>query len=142
MEPADMRPPRDPFASWLGRVRVARPGEGWPRGEAGPLAPLCQVNVVELPERPRVLRGVAFVAVFGRGDEASVRAYPSLSDLIPWHEVERAPDPRPIRWEPDDAAAECDRVGGASDVDGFVLCVAGFSVTRTGEEWQVVASGR
>ncbi len=137
-----MRPPRDPFASWLGRVRVARPGEDWPRGEAGPLAPLCQVNVVELPERPQALRDIALVAVFGRDDEAWVRAYPSLSDLIPWHEVERGADPKPIRWELDAAAAEGDRVGGVSDLDGFVLCVAGFSVTRTGEEWRVVASGR
>ena len=42
---------------------------------------------------------------------------------------------------PDDAAAQGDRLGGASDIDGFVLWVAGFSVTRTGEEWRVVASG-
>ena len=137
-----MRPPRDPFASWLGRVRVARPGEDWPRGEAGPLAPLCQVNVVELPERPPALRGVAFVAVFGHGAEARVRAYPSLSDLIPWQEIERGADPKPICWEPDAGAERGDRVGGASDIDGFVLCVAGFSVARTGEEWRVVAAGR
>jgi hypothetical protein len=141
MVPADIRPPRDPFASWLGRVRVGRPDETWPSGAAGSLAPLCQLNVVELPERPEVLRGIAFVAVFGRGVEGAVRAYPSLADLIPWTEVERAAEPKPIRWEPllDDGGEERgDRVGGPT---GFVLEVAGFTVTRSGEEWELVAAG-
>lgn len=142
MQPADMRPPRDPFASWLGRVRVARPGEAWPQGSAGRLAPLCQVNVVELPERPGNLRGVAFVAVFGCGAEAAVRAYPSLAELIPWSEEERGPDPKPIRWEPcEDPASAADRLGAAASEQGFVLCISGFTVTRRGEEWLAVAGG-
>ena len=151
MLPGDMRPPRDPFASWLGRVRVGRPGEEWPRGDAGALLPLCQVNTVELTERPELLRDIALVAVFASGSSGEVRAYPSLADLVPLSEDARSPDPKPIYWEPcADASTPGSRVGGEAPAgippSEFVLQVAGASglvaVARRGEEWRLVPAER
>ncbi len=150
-----MRPPRDPFASWFGRVRVGKPDEGWPCGATGPLAPLCQVSTVELPERPAMLREVALLAVFGPGGDGGpgeVRAYRRIAELVPLEERRRAAGPRPIQWEPAAPGAEGSRVGGVpfpavSGVDPkeFALQVCDetgrlFYVTRRGEDWRLVAA--
>ncbi len=150
-----MQPPRDPFASWLGRVRVGLPDEGWPCGASGPLVPLCQVNTVELPERPALLREVALLAVFGPGGEpgaGEVRAYRRIAELVPLEERRRADEPRPVQWEPAAPDAEGSRVGGVPfpaaggvDPEEFALQVrdetgALFYVTRRGEDWRLVAA--
>ncbi|MBW2281265.1 MAG: hypothetical protein JRG76_00475 [Deltaproteobacteria bacterium] len=157
MVASDMRPPRDPFASWLGRVRVGLPDEAWPSGAEGPLAPLCQLNTVEIPERPPLLERVALLTVFappGAEDArpGEVRAYPSIADLVPLQELRRASQPRPIQWEPGAADAEGGRVGGVPfpaapglDPAEFVLQVrddggALFYVLRSGEDWRLVAA--
>jgi len=150
-----MRPPRDPFASWLGRIRVGLPDEVWPTGAQGPLAPLCQLNTVELPERPALLREVALLAVFGpgrEGDTGQVRAYRRISELVPLQEERRVSEPRPIQWEPAAPDAEGSRVGGvpsppAPGVDpaDFALQVcdetgALFYVMRREQDWCLVAA--
>ncbi|MHC4864890.1 MAG: DUF1963 domain-containing protein [Planctomycetota bacterium] len=105
------RPPEDPFASWFGRVRVARPDEAWPDHEGEIMVPLCQINLSELPYVPEKLRNVALITVFidaedlptgapnGRGWE--LRTYPSLEGLAETVEpdCEGAIKPFPVRWE-------------------------------------------
>jgi hypothetical protein len=48
-----VRPPHDPLASWMGRVRVALPGEDWPTATDGaPMLAVAQLNLRELPCPP------------------------------------------------------------------------------------------
>ncbi|MHC4215722.1 MAG: DUF1963 domain-containing protein [Planctomycetota bacterium] len=105
------RPSEDPFVSWFGRVRVARPDEAWPEHEGNIMAPLCQMNLLELPYVPEKLRDIALITLFidpedlpigkanGRGWE--LRAYRSLDGLVETVEpdYEGAIKPFPIRWE-------------------------------------------
>jgi hypothetical protein len=111
------RPPTDPLSSWIGRVQVAQRGENWPIWRDRPMAPVCQINVAELPNRPSLLEDVSFLALFislddqgwpdlpigaPNGEGWLLRAYTTANDLVPVEE----PDPpkwiRPLpgRWEP------------------------------------------
>jgi hypothetical protein len=118
------RPPQDPLASWLGRVQVALPGEGWPTTNGAPVLALAQFNLHELPCRPpQALADTALLTLFlgpwqfpvdepNRSNWA-LRAYPSLDGLVPLEEPApaRAGDPKlrkgqdltlrpfPIRWQ-------------------------------------------
>lgn len=105
------RPPDDPFSSWLGRVRVALPGETWPEHSGRPMMPLAQFNLTELPHRTDSLGGVALITVFiqqdglpldtPNGDGWLLRAYPTLEGLAVTEEpAARAPIKSfPVRWE-------------------------------------------
>src|SRR5947209_19112644 len=91
----DVEPADSLFASWLGRVRVALPGEKWPIFRGRYMTPLCQINCAELPYRPEILSDIALIAVFyvpdlfpydrpdGRanGDAWLLRAYPTFDAL-------------------------------------------------------------
>ncbi len=158
-----IRPPRDPFASWMGRVRVGRSDESWPVLAGLPLRALAQINTVELPERPNALRGVALLVLFAdsRPDAdppGLVRAYASLADLVPLSSDQALAaeglEPTPISWEPiesDDQAVS--KVGGfaqppleGADGGSFVLQIREASqrwlLSRTNEEWQLVRALR
>jgi len=109
--------PDAPTASWFGKVQVALPDEEWPTTRLGPMIPVCQINCLELPERPKVLQDVALFTVFfsnellddmavgGESDGESwlFREYSSLDGLEPVEEPElsalRVKRPHPIRWE-------------------------------------------
>jgi Domain of unknown function (DUF1963) len=118
------RPPQDPLASWLGRVRVALPGEGWPTTNGAPMLALAQINLRELPcPSPPALADLALLTLFlgpwqlpvdePNGVNWTLRAYPSLDGLVPLVEPTpaRAGDPKlrngqdltlrpfPIRWQ-------------------------------------------
>lgn len=58
------RPPADPRTSWFGGKFVLPPGESWPTSKNGPMVPLLQVAVEELPYRPPQFEGVALVQLF------------------------------------------------------------------------------
>jgi hypothetical protein len=116
------RPPGDPFASWMGRVRVALPGEGWPTEDGEPMLALAQINLSEVDPVPDSLKGLALITLFigprqlpiaePNGQKWCLRSYPTLERLIPLEEPEpaRAGDPKarkgekptygqfPIRW--------------------------------------------
>jgi hypothetical protein len=87
------RPPDDPLTSWLGAVKVALPGEGWPMEAQEPMLALAQVNVDELPIRPPALAGVALVTLFvgprklpidePNGSNWCLRTYATTTDLQP-----------------------------------------------------------
>jgi hypothetical protein len=119
-----VRPPQDPLASWFGRVRVALPGERWPATDGAPMLALARFNLRELPCRPPpALEDVALLTLFlgpwqlpvdePNGVNWALRAYPSLSELVPLAEPTpaRADDPKlrkgqdltlrpfPIRWQ-------------------------------------------
>jgi hypothetical protein len=103
------RPPADPLASWFGRgCRQAE--ETIPVCAGEPMFPLIQINVAELPVRPRQLDGVAMLVLFHRtrehpfdaphGDGWLVREYGSLEGLVPIDpsDYPAIVRPFPIRW--------------------------------------------
>jgi hypothetical protein len=119
-----IRPPQDPLASWLGRVRVALPGEDWPTSGDAPMLALAQLNLRELPcPPPQALADLALLTVFlgpwqlpvdqPNGVNWALRAYPSLDGLVPLAEpppartgdlkLRNSQDltlrPFPIRWQ-------------------------------------------
>lgn len=109
--------PDAPTASWFGKVRVALPDEEWPTTRLGPMIPICQINCLELPLRPKILHDVALFTVFfsnellddmatgGESDGVTwlLREYSSLDGLKPIEEPElsvlRVKRPHPVRWE-------------------------------------------
>jgi hypothetical protein len=58
------RPPTDPRTSWFGGKFVLPPGEPWPSSKSGPMIPLIQIAVAELPYKPLQFEGAALVQVF------------------------------------------------------------------------------
>jgi hypothetical protein len=58
------RPPADPMTSWFGGKFVLPAGESWPVSMSGPMIPLLQIVVAELPYKPPQFEGVALVQVF------------------------------------------------------------------------------
>src|SRR3954447_23771172 len=57
-------PPDDPFTSWSGGVRVARPGERWPLGLELPMVAIAQFNLDEPPFLPDGLKDLALITMF------------------------------------------------------------------------------
>ncbi len=82
------KPSNDPLASWFGRVSVGSEGELWPRFRGRPLAPICQINLSQLRERPAALDGIAFMTVFVTPDFAYIDTFhadePMPTDDIGW----------------------------------------------------------
>jgi len=52
-----------PGNSWFGRVTMAAPGQEWPMSNGKAMLPLCQIDCSELPYRPDILDGIAFITV-------------------------------------------------------------------------------
>jgi uncharacterized protein YwqG len=109
------RPPSTPRTSWAGGVLLGQRGEEWPRNDEGPLWPILQLRVDELPAAPPgALDGVALLTFFcdlldfpwdaPHGDGWEVRMYPDIDALVPID----VPEPReeiavrafPIAWHP------------------------------------------
>ena len=97
------RPPEDPAATWVGRVRLAAPGETWPTFEGKRLAPLAQLNLTEAPYVPPNLQDLEMLTVFrtaeppmggANGQGWLVRGYPSIADLV---EIDDPPPSDPFR---------------------------------------------
>lgn len=106
------RPAEDPFASWIGRVLLARPDEGWPTTDGAPMLAVAQINMTELGcPRPDALGDVAMITLFvgpwdlpvdePNGVDRELRAYPSLEGLTPVPEpiAARAGDPKARKGE-------------------------------------------
>ena len=93
MEIVGFRAPENPRTSWFGHVGFALPGEAWPCTEGKPMHALCQINLTELPFRPRRLDDVEFINVFvgpdrlpidaANGTNWCLRAYRSIGQLVP-----------------------------------------------------------
>lgn len=104
-------PPKDPAASWFGKVRLARPSELWPAHRGKPMLPLCQINCSEMPYCPDHLSDLALITVFVSQDELpldapngegwELRAYTRLHNLIEIAEPEHSNPikPFPIQWQ-------------------------------------------
>jgi hypothetical protein len=58
------RPPADPRVSWFGGNFVLPPDERWPSSDRGPMIPLLQVAVQELPYVPSQFDAAVLVQVF------------------------------------------------------------------------------
>lgn len=93
MELGGFAPPKDPFISWFGRVLVAKPEQYWPTTDDKPMHALCQLNLTELPFKPKGLEDLAMVTVFigpenlpidaPNGTGWCLRAYKELDGLVP-----------------------------------------------------------
>jgi hypothetical protein len=86
------RPTGDPFASNFGLRPLGNPGEAWPTSNGAPLLFVCQLNLTAAPAVPELLRDIALITFFANpgldfakenGSGWSLRAYPSLTGLVP-----------------------------------------------------------
>lgn len=89
------RPPVDPLTSWFGGNFSMGREEPWPSNAHGPLLPLLQVLVSDLPEVPPPLRPFALIQVFidnselpldlpaSNGSGWLLKTYDTLQDLAP-----------------------------------------------------------
>ena len=106
------RPPENPLTSWFGGRFVGLPDEEWPSSPAGPMIPLLQVHVSELPYCPPALANVALLTVFHdarehpthlpapNGNGWLIRTYSTLEGLVPLNKPDMKPWPKPfpVRW--------------------------------------------
>jgi uncharacterized protein YwqG len=93
LEIGGFKPSEDPFESWFGRVNVCAPDEKWPEFAGKPMHALCQINVRNLPLRPKRLADIALITVFIGPDDLPIdepngqnwclRAYKNIDTLIP-----------------------------------------------------------
>ncbi len=83
-----------PTKSLAGAVEVCNPGETWPTGDNGPLHPLLQVCVDELPRVPEALADVAYLTIFGQL-EATPRRDQQSGNYAIWHPWDSYSE---IRW--------------------------------------------
>ena len=106
------RPPLTPITSWFGGNFLAYPDDRWPDCGDGPMLPLLQVLVEELPFRPLALDGIALFNVFvgpkrlptnlpaKNGSRWQIRTYASIEDLEPLAgQPSSRIRPFPVRWE-------------------------------------------
>ncbi len=98
MDVVDAQPSTDSKASWIGQVLYAKAGETWPEWEGQPMTPLAQINLTELPFKPKGLEGYAWVSLFlyeedtpydaANGQGWVMRAYKNLDELVPLKQPE------------------------------------------------------
>lgn len=84
--------PKSP-TSWLSNVTLAAPGEGLPEYESVPLLPFLQLDLSDVPFRPKEMREVALLTLFihpqrppqenPNGTTWCLRTYRSLHGLQP-----------------------------------------------------------
>jgi hypothetical protein len=103
------RPPADPLTSWFGGHFVALGDEPWPQSPDGPMVPLLQLRVAELPCIHEALADVALLTVFvgqrlpvdtpvPNGSGWVLREYRSLEDLVPSASPDTGVRPFPVIW--------------------------------------------
>jgi hypothetical protein len=99
--------------SWFGGKFLGLSEEIWPETEHGPMLPLLQVQVLDLPYVPEPLKSIGLFTVFidSRQPPAKsplvndhgwrIRTYANLEELKPLEqpEIARSLRPCPIRWE-------------------------------------------
>ena len=112
LELGGFRPPENPRTSWFGRVGFALPGETWPRSDGKPMHALCQINLTELPFRPPRLDDLEFITVCvgpdklptdganANGVNWCLRAYRSVSELVPLPSVQTGTSIKPLPMRP------------------------------------------
>ena len=98
MDVGVQEPSTDAKASWIGKVLCAKEGETWPEWEGKPMLPLAQINLTELPFKPKGLEDYAWISLFvdeeetpfdeAQGNGWVMRAYKSLDELVPLKQVE------------------------------------------------------
>jgi uncharacterized protein YwqG len=92
-EPSDANQETEDTGSFFGSVKVASPDETWPTCDGRPMTPLLQLNLGEIVFRPPGSEDVRMLTLFvdtqgypeddTNGTTWEVRAYPSLSNLVP-----------------------------------------------------------
>ena len=106
------RPPDDPLTSWFGGRFVASPDSPWPTSANGPMIPLVQIRISELPYVPPAFSTAALAQVFidraelpldlpaPAGEGWAIRIFNELSPLVPQGTPAAADLVRafPIRW--------------------------------------------
>ena len=94
MKIGGFRPTDNPLASWIGKVLVANPEEGWPHYNGKPMLPLCQINLNEFSTKPQLINDIAFITIFMdtqeipadhdlNGSSWCLRAYKTTETLAP-----------------------------------------------------------
>ena len=127
LEIGGFKPPEDHMSSWFGKVSFCKQGEVWPLHDGQPMAALAQINLSEIPYKPKGLEGLEFIAIFIANDELPLdtpngngwllRSYKSTDELIPLEKVEINSHIRPFPMRPkiieadypcwDDVAFKC-----------------------------------
>jgi len=99
--------------SWIGGNFLGLSEESWPESENGPMLPLLQIRVSELPFVPDVLKKIQVLSVFidqqqppkenpsVNGTAWRIRTYDYLKDLEPLVQPETSSSLKllPIRWD-------------------------------------------
>lgn len=152
LEVGGFRPPDAPGASWIGAVKLSRPGADLPASSGRLMMPVLQLNFGELTTVPAALGGVSMIQFFvdaARTHELNdvrdawcVRVFSRLEGLVPI-ESPSEPDwarpfplreqrvvtdyPLSVRWEPGLDGAVVDAVDSAIEEAGHE-CHAGLKV--------------
>ena len=106
------RPPDDPLTSWFGGRFVAPAATPWPESASGPMIPLLQVRISDLPHVPAALAGMDLVQIFidnselpldlpaPNGSGWTLRAFSGLEALSSQDTPAGADQlrPFPVRW--------------------------------------------
>ncbi|XEC96669.1 DUF1963 domain-containing protein [Paenibacillus tarimensis] len=93
MEIGGFKPTGDLTSSIFGKVNLSLPDEEWPHSNNKPMIPICQVNLVQLPYIPELLRDIEMITLFIDSEELPsncpngqtwcLRAYSDIKDLVP-----------------------------------------------------------
>lgn len=104
------KPSEDPLESWFGRVNVCAQGETWPEFDGKPMHALCQINVRNLPLRPKRLADIDLITVFvgpddlpidvPNGENWCLRAYNNLEILVPLAQRDTKTHIKPLPMRP------------------------------------------
>lgn len=104
------RPPEDPLHSWFGKVLYCSNGESWPIQNGEPMHALAQINITQMPFRPKGLDDIDFVTIFigpkdlpnnaSNGNDWELRAYNDISILIPLEQVDSGSDIKSFPMNP------------------------------------------
>ncbi len=64
LEVGGFRPTGEIYASRFGEIRAELHGEKWPVKFGKPLWPLCQINLVQAPYKPKILQDLSMLSLF------------------------------------------------------------------------------
>ncbi len=92
LEVGGFRPTKKPLATNFSLNPVGLPGESWPYHNGEPLTFICQLNLIEAPFVPEILKDIALITFFAdlryidsdqeNGQSWYVRAYSSIESLV------------------------------------------------------------
>ncbi|MVM36598.1 DUF1963 domain-containing protein [Spirosoma sp. HMF3257] len=112
MKVGGFRPVDNPQASWIGKVLVAKPDEGWPQREGKPMLPLCQINLNDFAFKPELVSDIALITIFidsneipreddENGTSWCLRAYNTPGELTPLAQVPVLSPIKPMQMIPE-----------------------------------------